>query len=180
VLLQPDAAAGGGIIGALARAAEPWRDVYSNATPVATAIVFAHLAALVVGGGLAIASDRATVRAARVLVGAADARARQLGELAAAHRTVIASLGVAAATGALLFLADVEEYAHSVTFWIKMGLVALLLANGWAMTRAERGLAVGGEGARTDGLWGRLRFHAGVSLVLWLATLLAGVALSNA
>ena len=177
VLLQGDAGGAGGLVGALARAAEPWRDVYSNATPVSTAVIFAHLAALVVGGGLAIACDRATLRAARALVGSAEARARQLEELAGAHRTVIASLGVAAATGGLLFLADVEEHVQSGTFWLKMALIALLLANGWAMTRAERALAAGGE--LVERLWGRMRLHAAASVVLWLAALLAGVALTN-
>jgi hypothetical protein len=174
VLLQSD---DGGIVGALARVAEPWRDLYSNATPVSTAVLFAHLAALLVGGGLAIAADRATMRAARVAVGAAESRARQLGELAAAHRTVVGSLAVVAVTGALLFLADVEEYARSAAFWTKMALVVLLLVNGWAMTRVESGLR--GDGAGADGPWGRLRLHAAASVVLWLATLLAGVVLSN-
>jgi hypothetical protein len=177
-VLQPTGATpDGGIVGALARLAEPWREVYSNATPVSTAVLFAHLAALVVGGGLAIAADRATLRAARATVGGAEARARQLAELAGAHRTVVGSLAVAAASGALLFLADVEEYAHSAVFWTKMALVALLLANGWLMMRVERGVAVGGP--RVDGLWGRLRVHAAASVFLWLATLLVGVALSN-
>lgn len=174
MLLQTDA--DGGIVGALARLAEPWRDVYSNATPVSTAVLFAHLAALLVGGGLAIAADRATMRAARVAVGAAESRARQLGDLAAAHRTVVGSLAVAAATGALLFLADVEEYARSAAFWTKMALVLLLLANGWAMTRAESGLRAD---VAADAPWARLRLHAAASIVLWLGTLLAGVVLSN-
>jgi uncharacterized membrane protein len=90
---------------------------------------------------------------------------------------VVAALAVVAASGALLFLADVEEYARSATFWTKMALVLLLLVNGWAMTRAERGLAAGGP--RADGRWGRMRAHAAASVLLWLATLLAGVALSN-
>ena len=177
-MLQPTGATpDGGIVGALARAAEPWREVYSNATPVSTAVLFTHLAALVVGGGLAIAADRATLRAARATVGAAEARARQLAELAGAHRTVIVSRAVAAASGALLFLADVEEYARSAVFWTKMALVVLLLANGWLMTRVEGDLAVGGP--RAEGLWGRLRAHAAASVLLWLATLFVGVALSN-
>ena len=164
------------LFAALASVAEPWRDLYSNSTVVSTGVLFAHIAALVIGGGLALTMDGATLRASRAGVDAA-ARGRQLGDLALAHRTVVASLGVVAASGALLFLADVEQFAGSWVFWSKMALVAALLANGYTMTRTERTLAAGIEGAGTR--WARLSAHARVSAALWLATLLAGTILSN-
>ena len=80
----------------------------------------------------------------------------------------------------LLFLSDVEEYASSRVFWVKMGLVTLLLANGFAMTRTEAALR--GAGARhplLDGLWRRMRTRSVTSAALWLTTLLAGTILAN-
>ena len=65
-----------------------------------------------------------------------------------------------------------------LAFWVKMGLVALLLLNGLVMTRTESTLRRAPNGDASA--WGRLRTTAVVSGVLWLATLLAGVALTNA
>jgi hypothetical protein len=165
------------VVDRLIRLAAPWKHLYDHSKVLATVVVFAHLAALLVGGGLALATDRATLRAWR---GAPDARERQLAELGLTHRTVIASLIVVFASGVLLFLADVETFAGSIVFWVKMGLVLLLLLNGLVMTRVEgvlRRKAVPG-GAQTT-LWRRLRVTAVVSGVLWLTTLLFGVALTN-
>jgi hypothetical protein len=136
-----------------------------------------HLAALLVGGGIALASDRATLRAAR---GDAPARARQLAELGLTHRVVIVSLLVASASGVALFFTDVETFAVSAAFWVKMGLVALLLLNGLLMTRTESALRRAPGGGDDAAPWARLRTTAVASGVLWLATLLAGVALTNA
>jgi hypothetical protein len=62
-----------------------------------------------------------------------------------------------------------------------MALVAALLLNGFLMTRAESQLgSVVASGASPDArLWSRLRTNAVASAALWLATLLAGVALAN-
>jgi hypothetical protein len=161
-----------GLVAAVARAARPWSDLYSDSTALSIAILFVHLAAMLLAGGLALAADRGTLRAARAAAG--DARARHLGELAATHRPVVAALGAVLASGALLALADVEAYAGSPVFWGKMALVGLLLANGFLMTRAEQALGNGGDGA-----WGRLRRHALASAALWLVVVLAGTALAN-
>lgn len=166
------------LVDALAQLAAPWHDLYSDSTAIPVAVVFAHLAALLVGGGLALAADRATLRAVR---GDAADRARQLGALAATHRPVVAALALSAATGALLFLADVEELAGSRVFWAKMVLVGLLAANGLRMTRAERALrAAPSPHAADDGRWRQLRASAMASGALWLALLLCGTILGNA
>jgi hypothetical protein len=81
-------------------------------------------------------------------------------------------------SGVALFFTDVETFAESVAFWVKMGLVALLLLNGLLMTRTESVLRRSADGDTAS--WGRLRTTAFASGVLWLATLLAGVALTNA
>ena len=160
----------------LAAVAEPWQSLYSNSAPVATAVLFVHLAALVVGGGLALAADRGTLRAWR---GAPEDRARHLADLGLTHSPVLGALGAALGSGILLFLADVEAYAASPLYWAKMALVALLLANGFAMTRVERALS-GGRAAEAadERSWRRLRANAVLSAVLWLTTLLAGTALT--
>lgn len=162
-----------GIVETLTNVAAPWKNFYDDSKVAETVVVFAHLAALFIGGGLALATDRATMAAAGA---SADVRSRQLAALRGTHRTVITSLAIAFVTGVLLFLTDVETFAVAPTFWVKMGLVALLLLNGLVMTRAERALADG----QSDAPWGRLRTTAIVSGILWLATLLAGVALTNA
>ena len=67
----------------------------------------------------------------------------------------------------------------SGAFWIGVGsLIALLLANGFAMTRAENRIRLTPNAADDLG-WKRLRATAGVSMILWFTIALAGVALVN-
>lgn len=172
----------GPVVEELARATEPWRNAYADSVALSTAVLFLHLAALVVGAGLALAADRGTLRSWRAPVAE---RARHLAELSLTHRPVVAALGVLFASGVLLFLSDVEVYATSAVFWTKMTLVALLLANGYAMTRAEAALTrvhagESNEPAAADHrLWRRLRALATASAALWLVTLLAGTILAS-
>jgi hypothetical protein len=153
--------------------AEPWNKLYSDSKLVDSIVVFMHLAPLVVAGGTAWVADRATMRAAR---GTPADRARQLTELGNTHRLVIGGLALSLISGVLLFASDVKTFFPSPFFWIKLGLVALLLLNGLVMTRTEASLHKGGDELA---LWGRLRTLAMLSAVLWLATTLAGVVLSN-
>ncbi len=164
------------VVTSLTAAVEPWKRFYDDSTIAQTAVVFAHLGALLIGGGLALTLDRGTLRAVR---GGSTDRARQLDALGEAHGTVVGALLVAAVTGAALFLADVETFATSPVYWTKMALVALLLANGRAMTLQERRVRAHG-GSADAAQWRGLRVTAITSAVLWLATLLAGVALTNA
>lgn len=159
--------------------AEPWKSVYGDSKVLPTLIVFLHLSAMLIGGGLALATDRATLR-----VHASDGAARRqhLAELASTHRTVLGAIVVLFVTGLLLFLSDVETFVVAWQFYVKIGLVLLLLVNGFVMTRAESSLrAAEGEAAfGAEQMWRRLRTVALSSAALWLATLLAGVALTNA
>ncbi len=161
---------------ALVKLVEPWSALYSDSATIATLVVFGHIAALVFAGGLAVTLDRATLRAAR---GPAEFRWRQLEELRAAHRLVIGGLALSAVTGVLLFAADLETYFGSWIFWTKMGLIVVLLANGYMMTRAE-GRISNAPNAADDAGWKQLRTAAIASLVLWFAIAFAGVALVQA
>ena len=59
----------------LARLAEPWAHVYADSKTVATIVTFGHIASLLMAGGLAVTTDRATLRALRL---AAAERGRHL------------------------------------------------------------------------------------------------------
>ena len=157
----------------LARLVEPWNSLYSDSKAVATAVMFFHLVPLLIAGGAALTADRATIRASRASL---EDRGRQLGELARTHLIVLVGLALSFFSGVLLFLSDVDEFLGSPWFWAKLGVVGLLLVNGFVMTRTERALANGGDQAA---LWSRLRTISVLSLTLWIATTLVGVALTN-
>ncbi|MFL5617864.1 MAG: hypothetical protein ACJ79A_05640 [Gemmatimonadaceae bacterium] len=158
---------------ALARLAEPWNALYSDSKAVSSTVVFLHLVPLLLAGGAAITADRATLRAAR---GSAEDRVRQLRDLARVHVVVLGGLALSFASGVLLFLSDVDEFLGSPVFWVKLGFVGLLLLNGFMMTRTEKAL---GSGGNETVLWGRLRTISVLSLILWTATTLVGVVLTN-
>jgi len=154
----------------VAAAAQPWADLYSGSVPVEATVVFMHLAALVVAGGLALASDRAVVRATH---GSAEVREHVLADVAGAHRLVIIGLGILVVTGALMLLADVEALLPSWVFWLKMAVFGLLLWNGARLRQVAA--AQSADGA-ADG-WRPLRAAAVRSTTLWLALLLMGTLL---
>jgi hypothetical protein len=160
--------------GALARMLEPWAHLYADSKVVATIVTFGHIASLLMAGGLAVATDRATLRALRL---AATERGRHLDELAGVHRLVVTGLALSMITGVLLFASDVETFIGSWVFWGKMVLVVGLLINGYAMTRAER--AVRGDTGGSSPSWAHLRRTALVSVGLWYVITLAGVVLTN-
>jgi len=159
---------------ALARLAKPWSDAYGNSKLLPTIVQFAHVAALLFAGGLAVTLDRVTLRAAR---GSADVRARQIDDLGAAHRFVLWGLTLSLLSGVLLFAADIDTFWNSWVWWTKAAMIVLLLINGWVMTRREA--QVRGNPSAVDATWAGLRFNAIVSIVLWFAITLAGVALTN-
>jgi uncharacterized membrane protein len=156
---------------AISNFAQPWASLFSNSRIVSSGVMFSHLSGLVLGGGGAVAADRASLRAVRA---SPTQQSSHLSELRLVHRAVLWGLSITFASGLLLAAADVETYATLPAFWIKMGLIALLLANGVSMQRAERALAAGTVA------WRRLHVTALVSLVLWFAVLLASTFLTSA
>ena len=163
----------------------PWQSLYSNSKPVATAVTATHLVALLYGGGFAVAADRATLRARPDDPKAAR---RVLRDLEAVHRPVLIALAVMLVSGLGMATADVETFAKSPAFVLKLSLVALLVVNGFVLTRTERALrrlpdgaggADDGSGLRR-GLWRRLRRTAWASVFLWAGTVVAGTVLVNA
>lgn len=167
-------AAVGEASGALTRMLEPWAHLYADSKIVAMVVTFGHIASLLMAGGLAVATDRSTLRALRL---AASERGRHLDELAGVHRLVVGGLALSVITGLLLFASDVETFIGSWIFWAKMALVVVLLVNGYMMTRAER--AVRGDSVGSSPSWAHLRRTALVSVGLWYVITLAGVALAN-
>ena len=77
----------------LTRLAEPWAHFYSHSKAASTIVTFLHIAPIVVGGGIAIALDRATLR---LDVNDAPARERHLRELGSVHPIVLWSLALLA------------------------------------------------------------------------------------
>lgn len=151
---------------------QSWADYYSDSHLAQTLVTFAHVGGLVVGGGIAIAADRGTLR-----VTSDVDRRRHLLEVAQIHRVVVGSLVVVVLSGLLLFGSDVEAHWTSPIFWVKMALIVLLLANGARMQRIETAAAA--DTMPVSAHWSALRGTSIASLVLWLATTLAGVALIN-
>jgi len=68
----------------------------------------------------------------------------------------------------------VDTFISSRIFWMKMGLMVALLANGVLLVRSERDATHAEAQA-----WTRLHFIATVSLILWFLITLAGAALPN-
>jgi hypothetical protein len=150
---------------------ESFSSLYGSHAALRTAVEFTHIAGLVLGGGCAIAADLATLTAAR---DGSAARATELQLLTRTHRLVVVGLAALFGSGLLLLAADLETYWYSRIFWLKMGLVVLLLVNGVLLLRGERQASRGDARA-----WTRLHYTATASLVLWFLTTLAGAALPN-
>lgn len=156
----------------IAAVVAPWADLYNNSAAAQTVVTFGHFGGMMTAGGFALATDRSTLRAVE---GEAWEHRRHLRELASIHPIVLGALALTLASGVLMFAADLEALAVSPTFWVKMGLVALLMVNGWEMTRAERSLR---DGHPSEGRgWRRLRRASVVSLVLWFSVVLTGAML---
>lgn len=155
----------------LAQWLDTWSAFYSNHAMMRTAVEFVHIGGLVLGGGCAITADLATISAARRNVAARDA---QLAVLERTHTLVIGGLIALSVSGALLFAADVDTFLHSRVFWLKMALLAVLIANGGLLVQSEQAARRGGPRA-----WKRLHAAAVSSLVLWFVTTLIGASLPN-
>src|SRR6059036_3991175 len=135
-----------------------WAHLYGH-TPVSATVTYLHLVGILVGGGVAVAADRASLR----LSPATPDWSQELARLASVHRWVLGGLTLIFASGLLMMLAELDTLATSVVFWSKMGLIALLLGNGYARMRAETALRKGAAAG-----WGGFRRASVASLVLWL------------
>lgn len=172
-MMMAPAAEATGLAASIAALAAPWAKLFSHSKVVSAGTLFVHLAPLIAGGGVAFSADIATLRAFR---SGATERSRLLAELAGTHRWVLFGLTLSFLSGILLFLSDVETFLGSVFLWIKLGFVALLLINGFVLTRVEAALNRNpDDGAQ----WNRLRAIAMLSACLWIATTLAGVVLKE-
>jgi cytochrome b subunit of formate dehydrogenase len=162
------------IVKTLADVLEPWATLYKDSKPVQVGVMFTHLGALVVGGGLALTKDREVIRAVRDGTAGAVYSAP---ERVAVHRTVVAALAVLALSGLALLAADVETFLVSPVYWSKMTLVVLLLLNGAWMLRIESRL--GGAPSAAQAGWKMLRNSSRTSAALWFSIVLLGVWLEN-
>ena len=165
-----------GVVDGLARLLEPWSSLYRSSPAVPTTLTFLHLAGIFLGGGFAIATDRETFIA---VAGRVSGQIRHLQHLHTIHRPVILGLVIAISSGFLLFLADIETFARSWVFWVKMTLLALLLANGYLLSRTETAMRQR-EQPDSPVLWARLRYISAASVALWLTLILAGTLLMSA
>ncbi|HEY0527976.1 MAG TPA: hypothetical protein VGD02_04050 [Gemmatimonadaceae bacterium] len=165
----------------VAAIAKPWAAFYGDSVAASVTVTFAHIAGLLFAGGVAIAADRATLRAFR---GGDESRQRVLEDLGTTHWWVLVALSLTMVSGLLLALSDVKTFGTSLTFWTKMVLIILLLINGSVLQRTERQLR--GSvffDANSDSVrrgWSRLRVTAIISLALWTSITLAGVILVEA
>ena len=165
-----------GLIDRLAQLAQPWASLYADSRALQTTVTFLHVAGIFLGGGFAMATDRETFIALR------DARLsgqiRHLTHLHAIHRPVLLGLVIALGSGFLLFVADLQTFARSPVFWVKMVLLGLLLGNGYLLARTETALREGEPDSPV--LWARLRYISAASIALWLGLILLGTVLMNA
>ncbi len=166
------------LVGHLADLFAPWQAAFSDSKAISTAVTATHILALLFGGGFAVAADWSTLRLART--GGAD-RTHLLASIRATHPVVLAAIVVLSLSGLALAAADVDTFAVSVIFWVKMGVFGLLLLNGAVLKFSADALGHGsGEGlAREMKLTRRLRTSALCSLALWSLTLVLGTALAS-
>jgi hypothetical protein len=151
---------------------DAWASIYANSATLRSGVAFAHVGALLGGGGCAVAADLGTLKAWRKGTESLQFELRRLHDV---HRIVISSLTLVVVSGLLLMAADLDAYLASTAFWTKMVLVCALLANGVVLLSTC---------ARAESGDGRAAHHVRVvsvaSLVLWFATTLMGAVLPNA
>jgi hypothetical protein len=162
------------LIQTLAEAVKPWADFYAKSKPTALGVTYLHIAGVMIGGGFAMASDRAALRVSK---GSTEDRAFILREFTFVHRPVIIALTVVVSSGAAMLLADVATFLGNPVYYVKMGMFATLLVNGLLMQRNEKRLAA--DPSAGNAAWGSFRGNAIASLVLWLSIALAGVLLTS-
>ncbi|MBL0179478.1 MAG: hypothetical protein IPP98_10195 [Gemmatimonadetes bacterium] len=111
----------------LIRWCAPWQTFYGDSRLTEIAVTSVHVVAMLLGGGFAVAADRLTLRTTRR--DTAD-RMAMLDELQSVHRPVMVGLAALFASGVALAASDVETFAASPAFLVKLALVVLLSVNG--------------------------------------------------
>jgi hypothetical protein len=145
-----------------------WSAYYSDHQMVSLLIRYLHLAALMIGGGTALAIDRVVLGTARTR--ADDRRRAAFIAMKGSHRVVVPALAIVTGSGVLMAAADWTTFVESRLFWFKMISFGLLVINGMALVAAERAYA-----KSTDVLmWRRVVLASGVSCLLWLLILWIG------
>jgi hypothetical protein len=162
------------LIQTLAEVVKPWADFFEKSKPTSVGMTYVHIAGVMVGGGFAMASDRAALRVSK---GSAEDRAFILREFTLVHRPVLMALTVVVLSGAAMVLSDVKTFLGSPVYYVKMAMFVALLINGLLMQRNERRLAV--DPTANNAAWGSFRGNAMASIVLWLSIALAGVILTS-
>jgi hypothetical protein len=145
-----------------------WSAYYSDHQMVSLLIRYVHLAALMVGGGTALAIDRVVLGSARTRTD--DRRRAAFTAMRGSHRVVVPALAIVTASGILMAAADWTTFVVSRLFWFKMISFGLLVINGIALVAAERAYA-----KDTDiMMWRRVVVASGASCLLWLLILWIG------
>ena len=150
---------------------DTWASLYANSAAIRSGVAFAHVGALLGGGGCAVAADLWTLKASQR--GTASVQA-ELERLHGVHRVVVANLAIVVVSGVLLMGADFDAYLASAAFWIKMALVVGLVINGAMLVRTSIRIAAGDTRAV-----GHVRPVSMASLTLWFVTTLMGAVLPN-
>ena len=150
---------------------DTWASLYANSAAIRSGVAFAHVGALLGGGGCAVAADLWTLKASQR--GTASVRA-EVERLHGVHRIVVANLVIVVVSGLLLMGADFDAYLASAAFWIKMALVVGLVVNGAVLVRMSVRLTAGDTQTV-----GHVRAVSMASLTLWFVTTLMGAVLPN-
>ncbi|MEP6835154.1 MAG: hypothetical protein ABJB74_17335 [Gemmatimonas sp.] len=169
------------IVPQLTALAQPFADVYADSKVLVIATTLLHLGGLLIGGGTAITTDRAILRVALTNGGA---QRQVLTEVAATHKFVITALAFIVISGLMFLAADVKTFLLSPVYWSKMGVVTLLLINGFRLRNVEGKLTVATAIAHDDvavpaALWNSLRAGAVTSIAAWFTILVLGVVLAS-
>jgi hypothetical protein len=104
-----------GMSGLLGSASTWWSAYYADHAMVSLAIRYIHLAALMVGGGTALAIDRVVIASARNRTD--DRRRAAFTALRGSHQVVVPALAVVTVSGILMTVADWTTFAASTLFW---------------------------------------------------------------
>jgi uncharacterized membrane-anchored protein len=162
------------IVETLVAALKPWADFYGHNKGIQAGVEFLHVGALLVGGGFALASDRAALRAMNADL---EQKKHVLRDFRSIHTPVIIALSVSIASGLVMLASDIGTFLVSPVYWTKMTLVILLLANGYLVKRADEKLNA--DPSPGNAAWKHFKFSSIASITLWLSITLAGVILLN-